>query len=606
MKHGDDVCARVAQLRDEHSYRQRAKHLIREVMAGGDRGLAAIIGKGPVNALTVPAANLVLSGLQRLGQKVGRMPDLRVDPPDDRDSETARKHAEKRARIVAAWDDASALEQDMPYQGMWLPGYGFCVWTLREGRTPDGDPYPEAERRDPYSAYPGEFGMSSQPADLAVVWKMPARQLADRYRDTRPDVVAALYDRRAGGVLLDPHSTPAAGTSTWTDGAGGASSSGSGVEVAEYYDSDGCWLVIPDKRIVLEHWPNPLRSGPPFVVIRRPTFGQLVGHYDDAFGLQQGMARMNTLALIALEDAVHTETNVYGQINGQYRKGRHAINTFDPGTRVEKPVTQIPYQVFQEVSRLEEQFRQVVGYSRMDDGQTPANMAATGHGLDKLAAGIDLEVRQYHKQFEWGLQLLDQKRLEWAHRSYGQRDLPIVGMVKGAPFAERYRPDVHIKGNYRTRRTFGAMAGLDDAQKIVALLQLLQAGLIDSQTAREQLDGLENLTRIEDRIRAEQVESTLFGAMVSGQPMDPRVAMTLIELLPASSVKETLRRFWTPDDPQMSPEQEAMVAPPPAPPVPTGPGGGPPDVATVLSRLTSSGDVAGGVQTVGRLPARVA
>ena len=39
------------------------------------------------------------------------------------------------------------------------------------------------------------------------------------------------------------------------------------------------------------------------------------------------MAKINIMSVIAMEDAVFTETNVVGEIeSGQYRKGRFAVN----------------------------------------------------------------------------------------------------------------------------------------------------------------------------------------------------------------------------------------------------------------------------------------
>ena len=41
------------------------------------------------------------------------------------------------------------------------------------------------------------------------------------------------------------------------------------------------------------------------------------------------MAKVNIMSVIAMEDAVFTETNIVGEIeSGQYRKGRNAINYF--------------------------------------------------------------------------------------------------------------------------------------------------------------------------------------------------------------------------------------------------------------------------------------
>ena len=45
------------------------------------------------------------------------------------------------------------------------------------------------------------------------------------------------------------------------------------------------------------------------------------------------------------------------------------------------------------------------------------------------------------------------------------------------------------------------MAGFDEPQKIVTGLQLLQAGVIDTETLQDNIDGLENIQKVQERIR---------------------------------------------------------------------------------------------------------
>jgi len=81
---------------------------------------------------------------------------------------------------------------------------------------------------------------------------------------------------------------------------------------------------------------------------------------------------------------------------------------------------------------------------------------------------------------------------------------------------------------------------------------------------------------------------------------NPAAMMTLIEIHehPDQAVA-ILRKFFTPAEPQPSPEEEAMMggAMPGAPPeeLSLGPG---PTVQTVLSELEAGGATGGGVQTV--------
>jgi hypothetical protein len=127
----------------------------------------------------------------------------------------------------------------------------------------------------------------------------------------------------------------------------------------------------------------------------------------------------------------------------------------------------------------------------------------------------------------------------------------------------------------------------------------------------ENLDGFENIDLILERIDEDQAKEMLMQALgARAAQEDPAAMMALVKILDEgkASVAE-LRRLFTPEEPQMSPEQAAMAmggGPPGLPGGPAGPGGGPPgpggpmggppeSIQTILSRIENE---TGGVQTV--------
>ena len=145
-----------------------------------------------------------------------------------------------------------------------------------------------------------------------------------------------------------------------------------GETVVEYYNQDGTYIVHPGFNEILEFVPNPLISGPQFVVAKKYSFDKIQGQFDQVIGLMSSMAKMNVMSIIAMEDAVFTETNVVGELeSGQYRKGRFAINYLSPGSQVSKPVSNLPYQLFEMIGRIERQLRVVSGYPVQDDSISP-------------------------------------------------------------------------------------------------------------------------------------------------------------------------------------------------------------------------------------------
>lgn len=592
---GAAVSIRVLEMVDNQSQELTVRNRIRNIMDGGNAAVAALLGEAWAETVDgMPVANLMLSGMTRLGQKLGRRPDVKVDPPVSNDSDRARERAERRERIVESYDFDSKLELKLPQVGRWLPGYGFATMVIQHGRNTQGEPFPDLQIRDPFETFHGDWGVDQQPDDVAFLRLISRDRLArmfpafeDRIRSTSPGIVRSRLGSTTTGRLSNE--------ARW------ASRGRNVVELYEYMNDEGSWWVMPEAALVLNFVRNPLKGRPPFYAGKRYSFSRLTSQYEHIIGLMAAMARMNLLTIVAAEDAVMAETNIVGELMGEnYMTGRGAINFFTPGTQVAKMNNQVPFQALQQADRLERQMRLVAGYPVTDDGISP-NSFVTGRGLNELNSSVDREVREYFTVMADMLTEMDSRRLEWDERAYGSRLKAMHATHRGAPFSEKYRPATAIKGDWRTRRVFGAMAGFDEPTKIITGLQLLQADIIDTDTMREQIDGLESHTKIRERIRAEKAERVLFDTLLqmATQGNDPRVLSAAIELLPEGDMKKRLTDIFGPPEEQPAPEEVAAdqqlseLA-----------SGGPPSTQTVLSRLVASNSgvsPVAGIQNVGQL-----
>ena len=199
-------------------------------------------------------------------------------------------------------------------------------------------------------------------------------------------------------------------------------------------NEEGTYIVHPASGKIVDFVPNPLQSGPAFVVAKRFSFDQIQGQFDQTIGLMSAMAKINIMSVIAMEDAVFTETNVVGEIeSGQYRKGRFAVNYLTPGSQVVKPVNNLPYQLFEQVGRIERHLRVVAGYPVQDDAISP-NSFVTGRGLEELQSGVSLMVREYQQVLSKALEDVDYKRLELDEVLFSQKRKPLSGYIRGAAF----------------------------------------------------------------------------------------------------------------------------------------------------------------------------
>jgi len=548
----------ITQLHFDNQSAYSTRGRIRAIMNGGPDGIQALLGdnlKG-FQDWQVPVPNLMMSGLEHLSQKIGRIPNLKVDVPNGKDSDRARQKAEKIGRIVNAYDDVQKLDLQMPQVGRWLPGYGFAVWVIREKRDANGVSYPIAELRDPYNCFPGYFGADQQPKDMAIVRRVPKEALA------------RTYPKYANEILnKDAYNTDFLGVgnayaSAYTDQYNGswANSNGDGDLIAEYYNLEGTYIFHMTSATILDFIPNPLDSGPAFVIAKKFSFDRMQGQYDQIIGLMASMAKINVMSIIAMEDAVFTETNISGEIeSGQYRKGRFAVNYLAPGTQVSKPASNVPYQIFQQIDRIERQLRVGGSYPSQDDSQSPLSFA-TGRGLEELGASMSLMIREYHTVMADSIEMIDSKRLEWDKKMYGGTNKSLSGYMDNTFYSENYDPAKDIS-SFQTRRVYGAMAGYDEPQKIVTGLQLLNAGIIDSQTLQENLDGLDNIVRVNERITKEKADKILFETLLSqAQQGDPKATMTVVQIRKnPGDMQNILDKFFTAEEPEIPEAEQSLI-----------------------------------------------
>jgi hypothetical protein len=544
--------------------RQLNKYRIKAILNGGSDGIRALLGNqmDTADADLLPAPNLLQSGIDRLAQKISGVPQVRVDVMNNNDSERSRLRAEKLERIVASYDEKQRLNLQLAQAARWLPGYGYCAWVITSKMDKNGFIYPCAELRDPYDTFPGNFGPDQQPQELAILRSVPRWKLAQIYPEYKNIILKPNEKKKTGAVgnastSLIGYDRGNTQRADWED------NTGQGVDVIEYYDITGTYIVYPETRQLFDYIPNPL-STVPFVFMKRFSFDELKGQYDHTIGLMAMMAKINIMSAIAMEDAVFTETNISGELeSGQYRKGRFAVNYLAPGTQVSKPANNIPYQLFQQVDRLERQLRLVGGYPVTDDAQSPASVA-TGAGLAELNSSMSLMINEYREIIKVGVSEMDNKRLELDEiitLETGIQSKPMAGYFNGTSFSENYKPLSDIGGDHKTRRIYGVMAGFDEPQKIVTGLQLLQAGVIDVETLQDNIDGLENIAKVQERIRKNKAETVLFESVLSRSAQgDAAATMAVIAIYDnPNAMTDILKQFYTPEEPQLSPEQMAMI-----------------------------------------------
>jgi hypothetical protein len=551
---------------------------INKVMNGGRDAVDVLLEGLPTNDQSLPAANLIRSGIERFSEMTSPVPDNRVAPPQWKDTERERKAAEKRERIIESHDQFCRMPKQLVQGSLWQPGYGFFSWLVQPRQDPrSGLSYPKAELRDPLTTFPAEWGVDQDPDDIAYSRTVDRETLASIY----PHAKASLMmkgRRQMGGGAVDLGGLGA--TDPGWDGSRGGS------VVIRYVDAWGTYVFTPDHDGFLDVFEHPLARAP-IVVPRLFTFDRLVGKFNDVIGLAANMAKLTLLHQIVMEEAAFAPLFVFGRMDAPVRKGRDAVNHVEGGDA--KYVTQnVPYQMFQEIDRLDRHFRTTTGYSQQADGQSPISFV-TGEGLEELGSSLTRQVERTQLSIGDGKVELNAIRLEMDEAIWGGSTRPMYGS------GEEYDPGKDIDGQYASAVNYGLMSGWDDARKLVGGLQLLAAGAIDLTTLQEEIRGLDNIPLIQERGRKDKAQNVLFeGLLAAAQQGDPAAIQAALSISEDGDVAKAVEEFYAP------PEEEELQ-PGLDPALAAAGGEQSPDISQVLSRLTQAGAAQGGAQTISRL-----
>lgn len=603
----DELHDRLVALKAQNLGQLEDRWRIRSILDGGTQGIYAVMawnqGKGAsmtnmlneveeLYGVDLPTVNMMDSGLTRLAQRVGRLPTLK--PPKSQ-GETVIEGHQKRIDLLRDWDRQSRINLQAPQMGRWLPGYGFGMWTMTQRRGDDGKLFPVMELRDPYDVYVGWLGPDQHPKEYATVRRIPLEELEGLLTDKGSvrKIEERLRDQTIG------MSFSALGVRSWEG-------MNSGVEVVELHTADAKVICVPEAEMVLEEIPNPI-SVPTFNFVKRYSFNKLVSQYHHIIGVMAMMTKLSILSLIAIEDSTFLETNIEGTLSsGRYKMGRGQVNILTPGSKVTRPYAGNQIQQFQQIDRLERQLRIGAQYDVQQDGQSP-NSFATGMGMRELQASVNDNVSEYHLVLRAAAERNDELRYRWAYELYRGEKRQYFDMRGKKRVADI---TAVVGGDFRTRRVYGAMASFDDSSKILVGMQLETGGYMDKLTFQENIDGLEDLDVINERITRAEWKEMLKQLLLAESEQNPQAKELMVAIMkdPDREMELLEEFFGPPDEEEIAAQQQAMAAQQQAaqqgapvgvggPPVGAG-GGEENQIQSVLSRITGSGEPQGGVQSV--------
>lgn len=502
-------------------------------------------------------------------------------------SDRARSFADKRTRIAANYFNHSELQVQM-YQGAdFYITFGFVPFIIE---LDEEAKLPRIRVESPIGAYP-EFDRYNRCTAFAKRYQIPMGELVAQFPEFSYEILGKEGYKQDLNVLLD---------------------------VVRYYDKDQSVVYLPNRdNMILSQANNPLGKMN-VVVAKRPSIdGQARGQFDDVLGIQLLRNRFALLAMEAAEKSVQAPIVVPMDVQEFQYGGDAVIRTNSPQT-VRRVDINLPPGAFTEQEVLNRELRTGARYPEGRTGNIDASII-TGQGVQALMGAFDTQVKSAQAVFASVLRDVISICFE-ADEVVFNVSKTIRGVDAGSPYEITYLPSKDIKGDFSADVRYGMLAGLNPAQGLIFMLQALGAKLISKDLAMRELPFGVNVSQEIEKIEIEEMRNALVGSLqayasaipqIATQGGDPsdiirKVSDVIKARQKGVAIEEAVAEVFTPAQ-QVPPAGAASPAEPPVPSAPGAPAGGPipmeqgrPELQTLLSSLTASGQGNARVSTINR------
>jgi hypothetical protein len=456
-----------------HAARKRREAEIQDIIEGN---WSVKLPDGKVIRQQPLVENMVVSGIEdvmRLGSSV--MPTLRVEAP----TEAGTSKALQREQVISYYWQLSRLRVKLAawYRDLARGLAVIKVWP--DFSKPIEERFPIFHRLDPRGVIPPPNWQSGEdPVDILCSKVVKARYLKARFPEC--------YHRLTAGT---------AGFKGNED-----------VEVVDFYSDDMILAAarFSGKTAAMYSYENRLGVNPVVLVGRDSASGLIASQFDHAIPPMIAQNRMLTYIVEYADQMVYAPI-IKKNIQGPIDFGPGAIIDAGQDGEVSRvsPAAGNP-QVFQVIADLER-------YARRS-GQTPEARSgdvrqsiASAQFVTAIQGGLTSVVENLQVSFADGLERANHVA-QVVDREFCDVKKSIEGLSQGGQFRMHYTPSQLLKeGNEGNIVSYGVGAGLEAFNRIVTIIQLLGSGLVSKRWAMENIPGIDNPLKEENRMFSEGI-----------------------------------------------------------------------------------------------------
>ncbi len=478
-------------------------------------------------------ANIIEMGIHHWSSIGGAiLPSVRVPVPINQKVKGGERASRKRERRVRElWQESNINELMAQWWGDYSgTGSAFLgVWADFSVSKKERNPY--LHRIDPRYVYP--------------------------VKDAKGDIIECLVARRVSrDVITKQYPVAKSYIEAGTDS----------VEEWFWYFPDRVMHIIADtsakgkvnkSHVVLTDEPN-LLERVPIVEVNVPTFdGERRGVFDQTRHILRTMHRLMTLTITSSEEEVYPPVFEYDIMNPDDFGPGAVIHGRSPEARMERMNSRSHFDAKDLIARLANEARSQAAFPGQLQGDPGASIVSA-KGIQASMGQIDARLALAHKQFEKFLEKGTALLLGFDEK-YCDGEKTIHGDASEKKNPEIFIPSRDIAGHYDVTVKYGIGAGSDPGNRELRLSMNLQQGLISKESARDEMDFLEDPAREELKIvRQNAIDAFLASMLAKAQQGDMEAVAMLIESMKKEDtdiyeiVEKVMEKLRTP--PEMAPE----------------------------------------------------
>lgn len=510
-------------------------------------------------------ANFIDTVARDLAEMVAPLPAFNCSSASMQ-SDTARKFADKRSKIVQHYVACSQLETQMLYAADQYFTYGVAVAYIE----PDRDcKNPRIQFEDPIGGYP-EWDR----------WGRLKSYTKRFYGEA--EIIAAMFPEYAAAIEKVAR----------TDGTGSDR-----VELIRYCDANQVTLVFVGKEpTILMHTKNILGETP-VAIAQRPWLSQseIRGQFDDVVWVQLARDMLAKLQLEATEKAVQAPLALPTDVQ-EIGFGADAILRTSMPEKIRRVGLEMSPAGFTQSEQL---LREMHDGTRYPEARTGSDVGSivTGRGVQALLGGFDTQIKAAQTAFRQCF--MDAIRLCFImdEKLWGNTEKQIRGHSAGVPYDIRYTPAKDIRGDHTCEVTYGFAAGMDPNRAVVMLLQLRAEKAISRDYFQRQMPFDLNVMEEQSKIDVEETREAMKQAIYAYAQAIPALAQQGMD--PADAISKLVTVVGGLQKGKSIEEVVSEAFAPQPPPQPQGPGNGPESAAGGPTGPGGAGGPTGGLTDSG-------